>query len=150
VTTEVEQTDESGSTFRAKAEAAFAAEAALRALYASTFKHVKADDLKEVDPSQMASKAQEIEAARRAEREAIAREFLAERGVPEGDLEGVLSSLGQHPASQPDASVDEGVQARIAALGQLGGTAPSNNPIPQGVYGEDRIRAAVAASKAMT
>jgi hypothetical protein len=144
VTTEGE-TEESGSAFRAKAEAAFAAEAALRGLYASTFKHVKADDLKDVDPSQMASKAQEIETARKAEREAIAREYLVERGLPADDLEGVLASVTKHPATQPEAEVDEGVQARIASLGQLGGTAPQLHTATTGVFGEDRIRAAIAA-----
>ena len=150
MSTEVDNDQDSGTKFREKFEATQAANSTLMDLYAKTFEHVKAEDLKDVDPSQMASKAQEIEAARKTELEATVRKFLNDRGVAGDDLEGVLSSLGQHPASQPDATVDEGVQARIAALGQLGGTAPQSNAIPQGVYGEDRIRAAVAASKAMT
>lgn len=144
VTTEVEETTESGKEFRAKYEALMASERALRESFASTFKYVSADDLKDLAPDQLKSKAQEIEASRKAEREALAKEFLAERGVPSEQLETVLSSLaaGTPPATQT--TEDESAAARIASLGQLGGTAHTGFGDTT-AFGESRIDAALAA-----
>lgn len=134
-----EKSEESGSALRAKVEAANAENKALRELYAGTFKHVKADDLAGVVPAEFATKAAEIETARLAERDAIAKEVLAERGLPVEDLDTVLQTLNQPQAG----GADDGAAARIASLGQLGGTVP--NLTPTNVFGADRIAAALAA-----
>lgn len=143
MTTDQQDQESSGAAFRQKFEALQARANALSESYAGTFKYVKAADLVDVDPSQLASKAQEIETARKAEREASAREFLIERGVAEDQLEAVLSGK---PAAVSPTVVEDGAQARIASLGQLPGTPIQQNNPYEGVFGEDRIRAAIAAS----
>lgn len=140
---EADEAQESGKEFRAKLEAALAENKALRESYAKTFKYVSADDLVGVAPDQLTVKAQEIDASRKAEREALAMEFLAERGVPSEQLETVLSSLaaGTPPATQT--TEDESAAARIASLGSLGGSAHTGFGDTT-LFGEDRIAAALA------
>ena len=139
--TEVEETEESGAAWRAKHEAAIAEARALREALAETFKYVKADDLAGVAPAEVKTKAAEIEAARKAERELIAREVLAERGLPVDDLDTVFQTLTQQPAAE---TVDSAA-ARIASLGSLPGTVPNPKAIPADAFGEDRIRAVLNA-----
>jgi mannitol-1-phosphate/altronate dehydrogenase len=129
------ESNESGTALRAKLEAALAENKALRTTAATTvaqtFKYVKPEDLAEVAPDQIAVKAQEIEAARTADAEALVKKFLADRGVAEGDL------------AKPEPAA-AGAGALIASLGSLGGQPITPSIVPEGAFGEDRIRAALS------
>lgn len=139
-----DHSEESGTALRAKLEAALAENKVLRSTAATTvaqtFKYVKPEDLADVAPDQIAAKAQEIETARTADAEALVKKFLVDRGVAEGDLESVMANLGQaKPAATAGAD-----DALIASLGTLGGTPIQPQIVPEGAFGEDRIRAAIS------
>ncbi|MBA3405406.1 MAG: hypothetical protein H0U13_12095 [Gemmatimonadaceae bacterium] len=105
------------------------------------FKHVQPSDLDGVDPDQVLSKAQEAEAARKAQADGLLRSALGDLIKPEEDLETALSRLG----APKDAPVQDNAAARIASLGSLGGTPvrPKVEVVPDDALG--KIRAGLAA-----
>lgn len=139
---------ESGSALRQKLELALTRERAARKVAADAvvaqFKGVTVEDLHEVDPEEFATKAAEIAEARAAERQRILREALSEAGLPTDELDTAISRLRSAP--QGDDGGHETAADRVNALGALGGMVPTKSE-PQ-LWGEDRIRAAVAAAQA--
>lgn len=120
----------SGSSLRDKLEAALATNKALHSQLATAvaggFKFVKPEDLAEVDPTQFAAKAQEIEAARTTQAEEFARKLLADKFGPDVDLDSILPKAEAQP--QPDS----GAADRLASLGQLGGVPVTTRPETDG------------------
>lgn len=143
MTTEEQTEESSGKEFRQKFEALQAENRALRSAaaeaIASRFQYVKSEDLMELAPDQVTTKAQEIEEARKADAEALVKKFLADRGVAGDDLDTALQKLAQ----KQEAPADGGSAARLAALGQLGGQPISKRDPTEGLFGIDRVRAAL-------
>lgn len=129
--------EETGKEFREKFEALQAENRSWRelatGLVAKTAgKYVKPEDLNEFSPAEITAKAQELEAARIAERDALLKEVAAERGI---DLE------------QLTASPDDVAANRVASLGKLSGSpVKAPDPASEAGPGRERIRAALRAS----
>ncbi len=98
------------------------------------FKHVQPSDLDGVDPDQVLTKAQEAEAARKAQADGLLRSALGDLIKPDEDLETALSRLGAAPVDPGD----DKAAARIASLGSLGGTPvkPKKVEIPADAHGK--------------
>ena len=144
MTTE-DDTQESGGALRANLEAALAENKALRSKVidgiVASHKFVKAEDFKDVALDQFATKAQEVEQARRADAESGIRALLAERLGSDVDLDKALADLGvvkdddkpdEKPASGPTFTSGVGIA----------GTPPAAQT--DNLYGFDRMVAAAA------
>lgn len=137
-----ESNHESGGEFRQKFEQTLAEASALRALTAKQF-GVGVDDLKGVPVEQIEAKAAEILETKKAQREQVLRESLEERGLKGDDLEAALAQLvGKNGAPAP--AEQKPASSPFASAGQLGGTPPSSATHAEGLYGVDRILAAVS------
>jgi hypothetical protein len=104
------------------------------------FKHVSAQDLAGVPLDQLEAKAAEIEQDKLAQREAVLREVLSEKGMPEQELEKAVKALvGDAPGDQTTSAL-----GRMSQLAKSGGSVPP--PVAQeGLFGPSRLRAALAA-----
>jgi len=147
VTTEVDESQrESGTEFRQKFEAQQAENAALRDTLAEKL-GVSAEDLKEVPANQIVARAAEITEQRKVLREQVLREALESRGLSGTDLEAALAQLkggtGEQPAPTPEAKP---ARSPFTSTGPLGGGPPGSLPV-QGLYGVDRIEAAIREKK---
>lgn len=129
--------EESGGALREKLEATNSENRVLReALAASAvinFKHVTAEDLKDVAPGDLQTRAAALEAERVAQRQAVLNEELKARGLSDDQI---AKLAGPAPAAQPSPSP-------LEQIGNIG--APVARPAPgseDGLYGPSRIRAA--------
>jgi hypothetical protein len=132
---------ESGGSLREKLESTIAANKALEAELAKNvaekFRHVKPEDLTGVSYHEMAAKASQLEQAREEQRKQILLEALNERGIQGDDLDAALAKVtGTNAGDQAQAT------SRLASVGTLQGT-PPGPPQTEGLWGRDRIRAAV-------
>ena len=143
---ESEETKESGSSLRAKLEAALAenkvlADTALKAtasllIREKGFKHLTVEDLAGVSLNDLEATAAQKEAQKAEADAAAVRRALAAKGVPESELDKVLSDiLGQDTSSES--------LARIREASRIGGTAPGSGRY-DGLSGKDLLYAAYA------
>ena len=102
-------------------------------------KHVRPEDLTEVNPSQMAARAAEIETQREQEQTNLLRQALEARGLQGDDLDAALQSLAGKPAESKETP-----SSQVATLGRLGGEAPGKLE-QQGLFGYTRLQAAFGA-----
>ena len=127
------ETEESGSKLRDQMVAwrRIAVDAAV-----SQFKFVKPEDLDGVEPDQIVTKAQEVEAARKEASDGLLREALVSRGVAvDSDLESALSALTG--GTEAPAVTDDGAAARLALVGSLGGSPHKpSTPVPETAKGK--------------
>lgn len=136
---------ESGGEFRQKFEATQAENAGLRAVVAEQF-GVPVEELKGVAPDQIVSKAQEVQAAAKAAEEQVLRKAL---GLPEdADLEAALAKVrGEGETNTQPQQDPKPASAPFTSTGSLGGSPPSGKPNTEGLFGVDRIAAALEGSK---
>jgi hypothetical protein len=139
---------ESGTALRDRLEAEIARNKALTAQLATAsvvgLKHVVAEDLEGVDPTQMAAKAAELEQSRIDQGNALLAAALEARGLSGADLDTAVKALAGAGATPAPAPVqDQGVAGRVASLGQLGGT-PVTNRQAEGLTGMDKVEAFIA------
>jgi len=132
-----------GSALRKQLEETLAANKALKdTLVNSTignFKYVRPEDLADVAPDQLATRAAEIEQQRAEEQTQVVRQTLIEKGLTEQQVEAILAGQATTaPAPQP--------QSQVASLGRLQAPAPGNKPDPN-VFGPSKLRAAFAGQK---
>lgn len=143
---ESEETKESGSSLRAKLEAALAenktlAEKALQAeakvlIREKGYKHLTVEDLAGVSLNDLEATAAQKEAQKAEADAAAVRRALAAKGVPEGELDKVLSELlGQDTSSES--------LARIREASRIGGAPPGTSKF-EGLAGKDLLYAAYA------
>ena len=139
MTTDLEsaETNESGGALREKLEATNSENRQLReALAASAvinFKHVTAEDLKDVAPGDLQTRAAALEAERTEQRQTVLNEELKARGLTDEQIEKLA---GPAPAAQSSPSP-------LEQIGNIG--TPVVRPAPgaeDGLYGPSRIRAA--------
>ena len=142
MTTDLEsaETNESGGALREKLEATNSENRQLReALAASAvinFKHVTAEDLKDVAPGDLQTRAAALEAERTEQRHQVLNEELKARGLTDEQIEKLA---GPAPAAQSSPSP-------LEHIGNLG--TPVVRPKPgaeDGLHGPSRIRAALGA-----
>lgn len=133
---------ESGGEFRQKFEATQAEAAALRGQLAEQL-GVDAEALKGVPADQVVAKATEIKTAQAAAEEAVLRKHL---GIGEdGDLEAALAKVkGEGGDTQTPTGTSD--PTPFTSTGSLGGTPPTGKQT-EGLYGRDRIRAAMGKDK---
>lgn len=129
-----------GSALRKQLEETLAANKALKeTLVGSTvanFKYVKPEDLADVAPDQLASRAAEIEQQRADEQNQLVRQTLIDKGLDEKQVEAILAGQAQEAKpAQP--------QSQVASLGRLQAPAPGA-PKDQSLYGPSKLRAAFA------
>lgn len=128
-----------GSALRKQLEETLAANKALKeTLVGSTvanFKYVKPDDLADVAPDQLASRAAEIEQQRADEQNQLVRQTLIDKGLDEKQVEAILAGQAQAEPAQP--------QSQVASLGRLQAPAPGA-PKDQNLFGPSKLRAAFA------
>lgn len=139
-----EEQQESGGALRDNLEAAIAETKALKKVLAETtagsFQYVKPEDLMDVAPNDLATKAAEIEQARATERQEVLKSELTARGWTEEQIEQTLAA--EAPKAEQKREQTQNVQS---ALNGLGGGPPAR-PKPgegEGLYGRDRIRASM-------
>lgn len=143
-----ENDQESGSELRKKLEEALGAKkqwaSSAAAAVAAGFKYVKPEDILDVDdPAKLMEKAQEVEAARKAEADNLLRQALVDRGVAETDIDSALEALSgaQNPGNETDSAAD-----RIASLGSFGGEPHRTETVRRGPTGKDTIMAGLSKS----
>jgi hypothetical protein len=90
-----------------------------KAISEGGFKHVSPEDLKGIPADQIAAKAAEVEAAKLGQREAVLKSVLAERGVPEKDLDAAVANLLGDEKSQQAAAL-----SHVLSAGRVGGVIP--------------------------
>lgn len=134
---------ESGKEFREKFEAtaaeAKAAKEALASVYAEQYS-VSVKDLLEFSPTEMASKAEELQKQAQAQKEQTLREALAAQGLDGDNLEEAVAKLtGTKPAEKPTASP-------FSTAGQLP-SQPIGSAPEQNIRGRKRIEAALSQVK---
>lgn len=130
-----------GSALRKQLEETLAANKALKeTLVNSTvanFKYVKPEDLAEVAPDQLSSRAAEIEQQRVIEQNELVKQTLIGKGLDEKQVEAILAGKTE---TFPQA------QSQVASLGRLQAPAPGNKPDPN-LFGPSKLRAAFAGQK---
>lgn len=132
---------ESGAEFRQKFESLQGENVQLRHTIAESL-GVSADDLKGVPADQLVTKAAEVKEQRRAEQDRILRESLQARGFDGDDLEAALAQLKGGTAAAGAMPEAKPAPSPFASTGSLGGGPPGSLP-EQGLFGVDRIRAAL-------
>lgn len=136
---------ESGSKLRERLEAEIAKSRQLHdklvERVVKEHRYISPEDLKGVSFDQLEAHAAEVEKTKAAQREQILKDTLVEKGVPEDQLDAALERLlgtsGPTPSEEPAPATN-----RVASLGRLQGTAPTQKP-GDGLWGADKIRAAV-------
>lgn len=147
MTTEVDESNrESGSEFRQKFEATMAENSTLRNQLAEKL-GVSGEDLKGVPADQIVAKAAEIAEQRKLQEEQTLKRALEARGLSGTDLEAALAQLtggtGEQPAPAAEATP---TRTPFASTGALGGGPVGSLPT-DGLYGVDRIAAALKDKK---
>jgi anti-sigma factor ChrR (cupin superfamily) len=144
VTTEAssEEGTESGGALRDKLEATIADNRALREALStevvSGFKYVKPEDLADVAPGDLRTRATEIEEQRAAERREVLQAELSARGLDDAAIEEILAGSGQAAPTQQDLKPKTRLDPNVGA--------PPARPKPgdgDGLSGPSRIRAAL-------
>lgn len=138
-----EEGTESGGALRDKLEASIADNRALREALATEvvggFKYVKPEDLADVAPGDLRTRATEIEEQRAAERREVLQAELTARGLDEQKIEELLNGAG---APQGGAPPQQASKPKLD--GNVG--SPPARPKPgegDGLFGPSRIRAAL-------
>lgn len=139
-----EDTNESASSLRKKYEAALEQNKAITARLAEReakdlirekgYKHLTAEDLKDVSLEDLATKAEELETQKaQADAEAL-RRVLGAKGISGDDLDKAVADIIGSPAN-------DGTQERIAAAGRIEGAPVGTNKF-EGKSGKDLLYAA--------